>query len=235
MVTKIHAQIEDRVLRIKLDDGKANTIEDHWVRQLGEALDLAEREAGAVLFEGRPGRFCAGLDLKVLPTLGKDELVDFVRRYQEVMLRVFLFPRPTVCAVGGHAIAGGAILALASDRRLMAEGDFHIGLREVAIGIPLPTFGCELAKATLPPQSWTGAVLRGELYAPGDALRHGMVDRVTSPADLEREAMAEARAMAMLPDGAFARTKVTLRREFAERIRAATETDLAELTSAIPS
>jgi enoyl-CoA hydratase len=235
MVTKIHATLEDRVLRIKLDDGKANTIESHWVRQLGEALDLGERQAGAVLFEGRPGRFCAGLDLKVLPTLGKDALVAFVRSYQDVMLRLFLYPRPVVCAIAGHAIAGGAILALASDRRWMAEGDFQIGLREVAIGIPLPTFGCELAKATLPPPSWTGAVLRGELYAPADALRVGMVDRVTSAEALEREALAEARAMAMLPDMAFARTKATLRREFAERIRAATEADLAELTTAIPA
>ena len=234
MADKLHSTLDGRVLRIRLDDGKANTIEARWVAELSAALDLAERDAGAVLLEGREGRFCAGLDLKVLPTLGRDGLRSFVRDYQQLMLRLFLFPRPVVCAVGGHAIAGGAILALASDYRIMAEGSFHIGLREVAIGIPLPTFGCELVKATLPPTSWTGAVLRGELYLPGVALEKGMVDRVVPPHALTELALLEARAMATLPDVAFARTKQMLRAEFATRIEAASEQDLAALTIGIP-
>ena len=234
MADKIQSTMDGRVLRIKLDDGKANTIEARWVVELGAALDVAERDAGAVLLEGRQGRFCAGLDLKILPTLGRDRLVAFVRDYQQLMLRLFLFPRPVVCAIGGHAIAGGAVLALASDLRIMAEGTFHIGLREVAIGIPLPTFGCELAKATLPPTSWTGAVLRGELYVPSVAHTKGMVDRVVPASALTELALAEARAMSMLPDVAFAKTKGMLRAEFATRIEAASEGDLSALAVGIP-
>jgi enoyl-CoA hydratase len=234
MADKIHSTMDGRVMRLKLDDGKANTIEARWVSELSAALDIAERDAGAVLLEGREGRFCAGLDLKVLPTLGRERLVTFVREYQRLMLRLFSFPRPVVCAIGGHAIAGGAILALVSDVRIMAEGTFHIGLREVAIGIPLPTFGCELAKATLPPTSWTGAVLRGELYVPSVAHTKGFVDRVVPAAALTDLALAEARAMAMLPDLAFAKTKVMLRAEFVERIEATGERDLAALSLGIP-
>lgn len=235
MADKIHATMDGRVMRLKLDDGKANTIEARWVSEFNAALDVAEADAGAVLIEGREGRFCAGLDLKVLPTLGRDGLIAFVRDYQRLMLRLFLFPRPVICAIGGHAIAGGAVLALASDLRIMAEGTFHIGLREVAIGIPLPTFGCELVKATMPPTSWTGAVLRGELYVPSVAHSHGMVDRVVPAAALIDLALLEARAMAILPDMAFARTKVMLRGEFAQRTEAAAEHDLAALAVAIPA
>lgn len=235
MPDKIHTTMDGRVMRIKLDDGKANTIEARWVAELGAALDAAEKDAGAVLFEGREGRFCAGLDLKVLPTLGREGLISFVRDYQRLMLRLFLFPRPVLCAIGGHAIAGGAVLALASDYRMMAEGTFQIGLREVAIGIPLPTFGCELVKATLAPTAWTGAVLRGELYVPTIAHAHGMVDRVVPAGELLEHALREARAMAALPDIAFARTKKMLRAEFAERTEAAAEHDLQELAVAIPA
>ena len=235
MADKIHVTMDGRVMRLKMDDGKANTIEARWVAELSAALDVAETDAGAVLFEAREGRFCAGLDLKVLPTLGRDGLINFVRDYQRLMLRLFLFPRPVLCAIGGHAIAGGAVLALASDYRLMADGTFHIGLREVAIGIPLPTFGCELAKATLPPTSWTSAVLRGELYVPTVAHSKGMVDRVVPAAGLTELGLAEARAMSLLPDVAFARTKKMLRAEFAQRTEAAAEHDLQELTVAIPA
>ena len=82
MADKLHTTMDGRVLRVRLDDGKANTIEARWVAELAAALDAAEQGAGSVLLEGRAGRFCAGLDLKVLPTLGRDALIDFVRSYQ---------------------------------------------------------------------------------------------------------------------------------------------------------
>lgn len=235
MGVKIQTKLDGRVLRVKLDDGKANTMEATWVREMHAALDEAEKTAGAVLIEGREGRFSGGLDLKVLPTLGRDALKTFVRDYQRCVLRIFTFPKPVVAAISGHAIAGGAILALASDRRIMAEGDFTIGLREVAIGIPLPTFGCELARATLPPTSITGAILRGELYVPSVALKVGMVDQVVPAADLAKIAFEDASAMARLPDIAFANTKKTMRLPHARVIEAAEDADLDALTAAIPA
>lgn len=235
MGVKIQTTLEGRVLRVKLDDGKANTMESNWVREMHAALDEAEKNAGAVLLEGREGRFSAGLDLKVLPSLGREALKTFVRDYQRCILRIFTFKKPVVCAISGHAVAGGAILALASDRRIMSEGDFQIGLREVAIGIPLPTFGCELARSVLPASSITGAVLRGQLYAPNDALRVGMVDRVESPAEFTKAALEEANDMARLPDIAFATTKATMRLPHARIIEAAEDGDLDALTRSIPA
>jgi enoyl-CoA hydratase len=235
MGVKIQTTMDGRVLRLKLDDGKANTMEATWVREMHAALDHAEKSAGAVLIEGREGRFSGGLDLKVLPTLGRDALKEFVRDYQRCVLRIFMFPKPIVCAIAGHAIAGGAILALASDRRIMGDGDFQIGLREVAIGIPLPTFGCELARSVMPPTSLVGAVMRGELYAPKLALACGMVDKVVPLSDLAAVALEEAREMARLPDIAFATTKKTLKSPYARLMESAESADLDALTNAIPA
>jgi len=236
MPDKVHVTRDGNVLRLKLDDGKANTIEHRWIAELSAALDEAERSPQtAVLLEGRPGRFCAGLDLKVLPSLGREGVRDVVRKYQSLMLRLFLFPRPVVCAIGGHAIAGGAIVALASDFRVMAQGEFQIGLREVAIGITLPTFGCELAKAVLPASSWTRAVLRGELFSPHAALDVGFVDEVVGAESASEAALVVAGAMARLPDAAYAATKRMLRAEFRDRMLAAAEPDLETLTAAIPA
>ena len=236
MPDKVHVSRSGNVFRVRLDDGKANTIEERWLNELSAALDEAEKTPqSAVLFEGRDGRFCAGLDLKVLPTLGKAKLVDFVRRYQRLMLRVFTLPRPVVCAVTGHAIAGGAILALASDVRVMAEGEWQIGLREVAIGIPLPTFGCELAKAVLPASSLTRAVLRGELFSPHVALDVGFVDEVHAVENVREHGVKIAEAMARLPDMAFGRTKQMLRAEFVRRMQEAEDRDIESLTATIPT
>lgn len=236
MPDKVHLTREGSVFRLRLDDGKANTMEDRFIAELGAALDEVEKVAqSAVVIEGRDGRFSGGLDLKVLPTFAREQLKDFVRRYQRLMLRVFLFPRPVVSAITGHAIAGGCILPMAGDVRVMAEGDFTIGLREVAIGLPLPTFGCELAKAVLPPTSWTRAVLRGELFSPHQAMEMGMVDEVASLAGVREQAVKIATAMAHLPGDAFARTKKMLRAEFVTRIEASEQPDIDALTAAIPA
>ena len=234
MPAKVHLTLEDRIARIRLDDGKANTIEQRFLSELTEALDVAEKDAAAVLIEGREGRFCAGLDLKILPALGRVGIQEVVRDYMRLMTRLFVFPRPVVAALSGHAIAGGALLALASDVRVAADGPFQIGLREVAIGIPLPTLGCELARATLPTPSLLGAVLRGELYAPQDARRVGMVDRVVSPEELTATALIEARNLAKLPDIAFATTKRILRGEAVSKMQNAEAEDVANLTKYIP-
>jgi enoyl-CoA hydratase len=228
--TKIRYAIEQGIMRIKLDDGKANAIERQFLTDLHEALDAAERDAGGVVIEGRDGRFCAGFDLRAIPAMDLETLQGFFLDFIRTMVRIFVFPRPVVCAIGGHAIAGGAILALTADRRIMADGAFQIGLREVAIGIPLPMFGCEFAQAVLPRSSLVGAVLCGELYTPQQAVGCGMVDRVVPPEELAEAALATARAMAAIPRDAFATTKGLLRREHRERIVSAEQSDHELLT-----
>jgi enoyl-CoA hydratase len=94
---------------------------------------------------------------------------------------VFTFPVPTVAAVSGHAIAGGAVLAFACDLRVMAGGPFRLQLNEVAIGLPLPTWALVLAQAAVPARWHTEALLHARAYTPQDALARGILD-VTAPA-----------------------------------------------------
>ena len=108
--------------------------------------------------------------LKVVPTLAADALGETLRVFGQTMLRIFTFPIPTVAAVSGHAVAGGAMLTLACDLRWMAEGPFRLHLNEVAIGLPLPTWALVLAQAAIPPRFQTEALLHARAYSPDDAL-----------------------------------------------------------------
>src|SRR6185503_13726107 len=127
--------------------GKVNAMAMPFFEGLNAALDRAEREKpGAVVVAGRPGYFSAGLNLKVLPTLAPDDFRRTMLTFGRTMLRVFTFPIPTVAAVTGHAIAGGAMLAFACDLRHVADGQFRIHLNEVAIGLTLPTWAIMLAQ-----------------------------------------------------------------------------------------
>lgn len=222
--------LEDDVAHIQLDDGKANALSFDLMDALLAALDRAESEARAVLLSGRPGRFSAGFDLRVMTT-SMDAAITMLRRGAQVYTRLYGFPRPVVMACTGHAVAGGSLLLLTGDRRLGVSGDFKIGLNEVAIQMTLPRLGMELARDRLAPRRLTEATLFARLYAPDEAAEVGYLDAVVEPEALMPQAMAEAQALSKLPAQAFAGTKVRLREYTLARIGERLEADFAELAA----
>jgi enoyl-CoA hydratase len=214
---------------LRLDDGKANALSHAVVDALGEALDRAEREAGAVLLIGRPGRLSAGFDLGTMRA-GPDAVRGLVTAGAELLLRLYELPRPTVVACTGHALAAGALLLLSADTRIGARGEFKIGLNEVAIGMTLPKFGVELARDRLSPRHFTRAVLQAELYGPDTAVEAGFLDETVEAPELEARALAAAGTLAKLPRGAYAGTRRQARAEAARAIRDTLTDDLARIT-----
>src|SRR5438093_12223960 len=176
MADTIRYEVSDNVAQITLDDGKVNAMALTFFAGLNAALDRAEHERpGALVIAGRAGVFSAGLDLKVLPTLAPDALERTMVAFGRTMLRVFTFPIPTVAALSGHAIAGGAMLAFACDLRYAADGPFRLHLNEVAIGLPLPTWAIVIAASAVPHRWHTEAILHARPYPPADALQRSLV------------------------------------------------------------
>ena len=217
---------------ITLDDGKANALGFDMIAALQGALDRAEAEARAVVLAGRPGRFCAGFDLRVL-TAGREAAKPLVEAGARLFMRLYGFPRPVVAACTGHALAGGALLLLVSDARIGAAGAaFKLGLNEVAIGIPLPVLLRRLAEDRLDPRHRVAATLLAEVYDPAGARRVGYLDEVVEPDAVLARAVARAEALAKLPGRAFARSKTSLREASIRQIEAALDEDLDRILQA---
>ena len=219
---------------IHLDDGKANAIQDEFLTQLDTALDACERDPdlAAVVLAGRDGFFSAGLDLKLLPTLSEPEFKKTLEHLCSSSLRLFTFPKPIVAAITGHAIAGGAVLALGADIRVAAEGTYRIGLSEVAIGVPLPSFIVEIARETVPAAGVTPVCLHGTLVPPEEALRVGIVQEIGPLEQVREKAAAQARRLGQLKPMAYQSTKRRLRNAAAERGRTAFASEIEEFTRA---
>src|SRR5213594_4156202 len=233
MADTISYTVDGNVARITLDDGKVNAMSLPFFEALGAALDRAEREKpGAVVITGRPGYFSAGLDLKLMPTLAPDVLQRMLLAFGRTMLRVFTFPIPTVAAVSGHAIAGGAMLAFACDARFMADGAFRLHLNEVAIGLALPTWAIVLAQAAVPPRWHTEAILHARAYSPEEALERHIVHEVVRPAErVVAEARAAAAPLAALDQTAYATSKARHRAMAVKWAAEQLETEIGALPS----
>lgn len=224
----VHTELREGVAVIRIDDGKANALSPSVLEAIGSGLDLAEKEAGAALLAGRPGRFSAGFDLSVL-TSGPEAGRDLVTAGAELCVRMYEFPKPVVAACTGHAIAAGSILLMASDYRVGASGEFKIGLNETAIGMTLPTFALEFAGARLSKRHLERATVQATLYAPEGAVDAGYLDAVVEPDAVVEAALAEAVRLSGLQQPAFARTKRRAHAAVAARIRATLADDVARL------
>jgi enoyl-CoA hydratase len=162
---------------------------------------------------GRSAGIRQGLD-----RLGQRRLVDALN---DCFGTLYAWPKPLVAAVNGHAIAGGLILALCADWRIVADVPLQISLAEVRVGVTYPVAPLAIARRELAPSAARRLILLGETIdaAMADALAI-MDERVPAEALLAR-AIAEAGRHATLPPQAFATTKRELRAAELERIDAA--------------
>lgn len=220
--------LEDGIAAVRMDDGKANALSDAMIGGLLVALDRAEREASALVITGRPDRFCAGFDLKVMMS-DPQAARALVRRGAELLMRLYGLPLPVVVACTGHALAGGALMVLTGDVRIGAAGTFRIGLNEVQIGLPVPRLAMELARDRLLPTELARATLGARIHDPTEALRAGFLDEVVAPDELLARARAEATRLGSLSRFAYGATKKRLRGATIEHVLATLDDDMQSM------
>ncbi len=182
------------------------------------AADLSIR-AAVITAEGRA--FSAGLDLKVVPHLDRAGQRRLIESLNDCFGTLYAWPKPLVAAINGHVIAGGLILALCADRRVVADVPLQVSLAEVRVGVTYPVSALQIARAELAPAVARRLVLLGETIDAAQAVAQGVFDDCVPPDDLLAHAVAAARRHAELPPQAFATTKMELRAAALAQIAAA--------------
>lgn len=164
----------------------------------------------AIVLSGSPGMFSAGLDVREV-LAGEDSVRALLTAFFAVQRRLVDSPVPIVAAITGHSPAGGAVLALLCDHRIMAEGTYRIGLNEVQVGLYpgemiyrvfARVVGSARAAALLP---------RGVMLDSVAALEAGLVDEIVPQADVLSRAVALATELTALPPNAYRRTRELVR------------------------
>ncbi len=179
----------------------------------------------AVVLTGGGAAFCAGMDLKQMPGYTAAQQDDTVRALNRMYHALYRLPHPVVAAVNGHAIAGGLLLALCADYRIVADGPFKFGLTEVRVGAPFPVSALEVARAEMRPDVARQVLLLGENVGPAQALAWGLFDEKAPPTVLPLRAREMAARMGGIPAATFARVKRQLRGQALERMEAVLAAD----------
>lgn len=209
-------------LVLELDHGPANAIGPAFLDFVASGLERATQENAALVLTGSGRFFSAGLDLGGLPE-ERAAMGDFVDRFEAVLRDLFLFPAPTVAAVNGHAVAGGALFAAACDFRIGAEGRYRVGVSEVSLGVTFPAMGFEILRSAIPRRRRPQVLLRGALTGPAEAVENGFLHELAPADELLARATALAAELGALPRSAYAHTKRELRAAPAARAAAGRE------------
>ncbi|GAC28369.1 crotonase/enoyl-CoA hydratase family protein [Brumicola pallidula] len=224
MTDVVAIQIEKKVATITIQNGKVNAISHQVIDQMNNALDQAEQAKAVVVITGKQGMLSGGYDLNVMRE-SMSLAMQLVEKGSTLSRRLLAFPFPVLVACPGHAVAKGAFLLLSADYRIGVEGNFKIGLNEVAIGMSMHDAGVELARGRLAPVFFNRSVILAEMVSPQDAITAGFLDKVVSESEFLPTVTFIAQAMTKLDMKAHYNTKLKARAELLHRLDAAIEKD----------
>ncbi len=206
----ITLETRDGVAVATLSRSVTNPINGRLLDELSEALNASSANAdiGSFLLRSASQKFFSiGFDIPELFELPEAHFRRFFTTFNRVCLDLYRMPKPTLAVLGGHAVAGGCILALCCDYRFIASGRKLMGLNEVRLGVPMPYVGDRALRDLVGGRLARELTENGEFYPSETLLAMGLVDRVAAPDELESVAFEHAKALGVHPRLAFGMIK----------------------------
>ena|SRR5438128_2143376 len=210
----IEREIADGIVTLRLAHGKVSALDLELCNALQSEFENSAESAAvrAVVLTGTGSTFSAGVDLRRLVDGGKAYVQSFVEALDAMLGAMFLFPKPAIAAINGHAIAGGAIMAFACDYRFMRGG--RIGVPEALVGVPFPAMALEVVRFAVPRQHLQPMLYLARTVEAAEAKSLGIIDEVVSADLLLPRAKEMARQIANITPDAFRLTKRQIREPY---------------------
>jgi enoyl-CoA hydratase/carnithine racemase len=205
---------------VRLERGKVHALNDQVVEELHETFNnlVNDDTVKAVILTGTGKFFSFGFDIPGFMDHTPDEFTRFVTRFTDLATYMFLYPRPIIAAINGHAIAGGCILTLTADYRIMIAGKAKISLNEITFGSSIFAGSVEMLKASVGHRNAERILITGDMYSAEEAHEMGLVDQVTSDDKLMDDAKAIALKYSKKEKPAYVSLKNLLRKPVADDI-----------------
>ena len=201
---------EDGIAILKLNHGITNAINPDLVASLASTLKDLKHDSdirGLVLSSSNEKFFSIGFDIPYLYDLPTESFRDFYHSFGRLCIDLMTIPKPVISAIRGHAIAGGCILTLCCDYRVISEGHKLIGVNEIKLGVPVPFVADCILRRLIGYRKARDVMDSGDFYKPGEALPLGLVDKVLPLEEVLPKSIEEARKLSSVSSSAFAGVK----------------------------
>ncbi len=182
----IEVKKQGDVTTLTLARGRVNALIGEVLVEWKEALERVREdpETRAVVLAGHGSFFSFGFDIPEFLSYSKDAFEEYLVTFTDFYTYLFVYPKPVVAALNGHAIAGGCMIALACDSIVMARGKAKISLNEITFGVPVCAGSTEMLRFRTGSANATKILTTGDMYSAEEALALGMVDEVAAKEEL---------------------------------------------------
>lgn len=213
--------VNDKLATVTLNRGRSNPINLEMINELIAVVKGLEADdnIGGLIITGKEGFFSAGIDLIEVYSYDEEQSKAFWTSFLLMQSTLSAFKKPFVTAITGHSPAGGCIIAMCSDYRVMANGQFIIGLNEVPVGIIVPGAVFHLYAFWLGNRKAYQYLLEGKLLNVEEALKDGLIDEVCAPEDVLATAEKKIRQYMKLNPATWSQSKLNLRRELRDQMQ----------------
>ncbi len=211
---ELRIEIRDRIAWLWLNRPPLNTLTPDLLERLRVAhVELtANRDVRAIVLGSQNQKFFSnGLDPEFMLKCTRAERAEYFRTLMEMSIAMYSFPKLELAAIGGHAMAGGAVLGILCDFRFMAEGKHRFSFSEVRVGLTIPGSILGILEGVVGPQHLRDAAMLGELFRPEEAFRIGLVDRVVPPDELHEQAERYIKSLFEIPQAGMTLVKEDMR------------------------
>lgn len=208
------------IATVTLARDKVNALNEPMVEEIAACLEDLEKDRGvkAVILTGRGKFFSFGFDIPEFLNYSKDQFVRYLIKFTDLYRYIFLFPKPVVAALNGHTVAGGCMLALACDHRIMLSGKAKISLNEITFGAPVFAGIVEILKSSVGRGKAETILFSGAMYSAQEAEQLGLIDQVSSTEHLDQDALKIAQEFARKDAAAYRTIKNLLRTPIAREM-----------------
>jgi enoyl-CoA hydratase/carnithine racemase len=216
----VRVSTNDGIAEVVLKRGKVNALNEPTVEELRACFERVAADPGAraVVFTADGPFFSFGFDIPEFLSYSKEAFSRFLEKFTGLYTYLFTYPKPLVAALNGHAVAGGCMLALACDYRIMVSGKAKISLNEITFGSSVFAGSVEMLKHLVGGRNAQAVLYDGTMYSAEAALQIGLVDQVSSDEKLLEDARQVARRLAGKDAAAFRGIKHLLRGPLAEEM-----------------
>jgi enoyl-CoA hydratase/carnithine racemase len=209
---------KEGIATLTLCRGKVNALTGDLVDQIRESLWKIEKDPNirAVILTGKGAFFSFGFDVPEFLSYSREQFSDYLKNFTSLLTYMFLYPKPIVASLNGHTMAGGCMLSLACDQRIMAAGRAKISLNEISFGSSVLAGSTEMLRACVGNAKAQEILFSGAMYSAQQAEEMGLVEHVAPEQDLIELSEKIAVELGEKPSAAFVSIKLLLRKPIVE-------------------
>lgn len=226
----VKVTVKNKIAILTMDRGRSNAINADMVTELRDMITNINNDdaIGGLIISGKEGFFSAGLDLVELYNYNEQQIKEFWISFLDLISVFAAFKKPAVAAINGHSPAGGCVLALCCDYRIMADGKYIIGLNEVPVGIIVPDSIFQLYAFWIGNANAYRFLLEGKLMSPEEALKSNLIDEISRPESILTAAERQIQKYTQLNWVTWQQSKQNLRHELLQKMNS-DQTEMLEI------